>query len=93
MLRVDVYSFSEEFEQKHPDVYLWFTYTEGDKAVEVHTDFPEGEPYWIKDLKEHGIHGRKGKNFKLTDKEKFLEELRFEFSSTRMRASKPYEVE
>lgn len=92
MLRVDVYSWSEA-NQEHPDVFLWFTYKKGDKAVEVHVDFPQGKkPYWIPNLKKYEIYGRKGKKFVLTDKEAFLEELRFEFSSSRMRASEPYEV-
>lgn len=92
MLRVDVYFFNDEFEQEHPDVYLWFTYKKGDKAVEVHMDFPDGEPYWIKDLIGNGVYGRKMKNFKLTDKEKFLEELMFVYKGSRVRASEPYEV-
>ena len=58
MLRVDVYSTSE-VNQTYPDVFLWFTFKKGDKAVEVHTDFPNGEPYWIKDLKKHGWQKRK----------------------------------
>jgi hypothetical protein len=36
--------------------------------------------------------GRKMKEFTLKDGKAFLEELQFEFSGSRMRASQPYEA-
>lgn len=88
MLRVDIYSWNNP-RQKEPEINIWFTYEKGDDKVVVHS--LEENLVLVDNIKKHGIVGRKMKRFLLTDKEKFLEELRFEFSGSYLRASEPYE--
>lgn len=88
MLRVDLLSYSDPY--KEAEINIWFTYRKGDKAVEVHSR--EEDLVLVDHIKKHGIYGRLAKHFSLTDKEKFIEELRFTFSGSYLRATDVYEV-
>ena len=89
MLRVDIYSYDDPHKTE-PEINIWFTYRKGDKAVEIHS--LRDDLALVSNIKEIGIKGSFGKWFKLEDGEKFLEELRFEFSGSYVRASEVYRV-
>ena len=91
MLRVNLSFWGDDPEQEHPDVLVWFTFTEGDDAVEIHV--VEGVDFhWLSNLRKYGIVGRKMKKFTLADGKEFLEELRFEYHGSKVFASWPFEV-
>jgi len=90
MLKVNLLVW-EEPDQIDPIIPIWFTYEDGDEAVEVHYEGQE-EPRIVTHIKAHGIVGRMSKEFTLKDGKEFMEELRFEFFSSRLRATEPFEV-
>jgi len=89
ILRVDLLSWDRP-EQNEPDIDVWFTYKEGDAAVEIHST--EENKYYLRTIPLQGITGRLGKQYYLTDGMEFLEQLKFAFHGSRLGASEIYEV-
>jgi len=89
ILRVDLYDWSEP-SQNTPDVFVWFTFSKGDKEVKIHSTEENG--FYLESIPEQGITGRLGKRYYLKDGLVFLQELKYAFTGSRLRASEVYEV-
>lgn len=89
ILRVDLLSWDRP-EQSDPNIDVWFTYKEGDAAVEIHS--VEANEHYLKSIPVQGITGRLGKQYYLTDGMKFMEELKYAFTGSRIRASEIIEI-